>query len=146
LGRQRRRGVERPIWGRPLLPEFHLRTKAKPSKGGDAKPRDYRPRLEYALQDSCGPRQSGLPRHGAFPAARLFPKNLEHLGGSHEGNLWRDLDIKPGKSKKTLSKIPSLEDNMYEEKSTFPQVELVEIEELEGKVAPSGSVPIVECR
>jgi hypothetical protein len=72
------------------------------------------------------------------PQPVCSPKNLEHLGGSHEGNLWRDLDLKAGKPKKTLSKIPSLEDNMYEEKSTVSHVELVEIEELEGKVAPSG--------
>jgi hypothetical protein len=74
-----------------------------------------------------------------------FPPELSNnLEVTNEGNLWRDLDLVHQISRKQFQKIRPWRKTMFENKFAPSQIELIEIEELENKVAPSGSVPIVE--
>jgi len=68
-----------------------------------------------------------------------FPPELSNnLEVTNEGNLWRDLDLVDQISRKQFQKIRPWRKTMFEKNFAPSQIELIEIEELEKKVAPSG--------
>jgi hypothetical protein len=72
---------------------------------------------------------------------------LTRNGGCHERNLWRDLGLRKNRILSIeihFQKRVSWRKKEMTENTAIINVEFVEIEELEQKLAPSGSVPMFD--